>query len=98
MLLYTFLYINVCFCRRFCKFFNKRDGGVAGVSPAEGVADKQQSAATCLGARGKLSPLKHSQNILKIYFPIFILIFQWDSQEKFSCGIGCHCVGGKENG
>ena len=31
--------------------------GRCGVSPPEGVADKQQSVATCLGARGKPSPL-----------------------------------------
>ena len=34
----------------------KTDGALRGV-PAEGVADKQQSVATCLGARGKPSPL-----------------------------------------
>ena len=37
-------------------YYPKSDGALRGV-PAEGVADKQQSAATCLGARGKPSPL-----------------------------------------
>ena len=36
-------------------FYFERDGALRGV-PAEGVADKQQSVATCLGARGKPSP------------------------------------------
>lgn len=30
--------------------------GRCGVSPLEGVADKQQSVATCLKDRGRLSP------------------------------------------
>ena len=37
-------------------YYPKSDGALRGV-PAEGVEDKQQSAATCLGARGKPSPL-----------------------------------------
>ena len=37
-------------------YYPKSDGALRGV-PAEGVADKQQSVATCLGARGKPSPL-----------------------------------------
>ena len=40
-------------------YYPKSDGALRGV-PAEGVADKQQSVATCLGARGKPSPLNRN--------------------------------------